>query len=158
VAAPVPDTARAGEAVFDQALAAARNARIYINSNREELDAKMRTITRYTIEWHRKFTLSIACFILFLIGAPFGAIVRKGGLGLPIVVSIVFFIIFHVISITGEKFAKENVIAPAEGMWIAPLVLLPVGLILIYKATHDSALFDIDAYVNVFRRLKRKRA
>ncbi len=145
----------AAASVFQRALATARNARIYVNSNKEELAAKQRSITKYTIEWHRKFTLSIACLVLFLIGAPFGAIVRKGGLGLPIVVSIVFFIIFHVISITGEKFAKEDVIAPAEGMWIAPLVLLPVGVLLIYKATHDSALFDIDAYLNFFRKLKK---
>jgi lipopolysaccharide export system permease protein len=153
------DTAGAAAAgAVEQALASARNARVFVNGNREELDARQRTITRFNIEWHRKFTLSIACFILFLIGAPFGAIVRKGGLGLPIVVSIVFFIIFHVISITGEKFAKENIITPAEGMWVAPLVLLPVGVLLVYKATHDSALFDTDAYLNVFRRLKRRKA
>jgi lipopolysaccharide export system permease protein len=153
---PPPDSL--GEPVYEQALASARNARIFINSNREELDARQRTITRYNIEWHRKFTLSIACLILFLIGAPFGAIVRKGGLGLPIVVSIVFFIVFHVISITGEKFAKQNVIEPVEGMWIAPAILLPVGVLLIYKATHDSALFDMDAYLNAWRKLIKRKA
>lgn len=139
--------------VFEQAAASARNAKMFIKNNADEAESKLRTITRYKIEWHRKFTLSIACFILFLIGAPFGAIVRKGGLGLPLVVSVVLFIFFHVISITGEKFAKENVISPAEGMWIAPALLLPFGLLLVYKATHDSAFFDWDAYQHVFKKI-----
>lgn len=144
--------------VYDNAIMSARNARIYIDNNKEELDAKKRTITRFSIEWHRKFTLSIACYILFLIGAPFGAIVRKGGLGLPIVVSILFFLLFHVISITGEKFAKEDIISPAYGMWIAPMVLFPVGIILVYKATHDSVLFDTDAYLNFFKKFRKRKA
>jgi lipopolysaccharide export system permease protein len=139
--------------IYENALSLARNSKIFVNNNRDEMEARMRTITRYNIEWHRKFTLSIACIILFLIGAPFGAIVKKGGLGLPLVVSVLFFLLFHIISITGEKFAKENVIDPAAGMWIAPLVLLPVGLLLMYKATHDSVIFDADAYRNTFKKM-----
>jgi lipopolysaccharide export system permease protein len=145
-------------AVMETALSSARNQKTYFENNAQELDNKQSNITRFTIEWHRKFTLSIACFILFLIGAPLGAIIRKGGLGMPIVVSIIFFLFFHVTSITGEKFAKEGVIFPKEGMWIAPLVLLPIGIILTYKATRDSSLLDMDAYLNFFRKLKRKKA
>jgi len=145
-------------AVMETALSSARNQKTYFENNAQELDSKQSNITRFTIEWHRKFTLSIACFILFLIGAPLGAIIRKGGLGMPIVVSIIFFLFFHVTSITGEKFAKEGVIFPKEGMWIAPLILLPIGLILTYKATRDSSLLDMDAYLNFFRKLKRKKA
>ena len=144
-------------AVLETALSSARNLKIYFGNNADELDSKQTNITRFSIEWHRKFTLSIACFVLFLIGAPLGAIIRKGGLGMPIVVSIIFFLIFHITSITGEKFAKEGVIFPREGMWIAPLVLLPVGLFLTYKATKDSALFDVDAYLNFFRKFKTKK-
>ncbi|MEP7169048.1 MAG: LptF/LptG family permease, partial [Bacteroidota bacterium] len=144
--------------VMETALSSARNLKTYFENNADELDSKQTNITRFTIEWHRKFTLSIACFILFLIGAPLGAIIRKGGLGMPLVVSIIFFLFFHVTSITGEKFSKEGIIPPNEGMWIAPLVLLPIGIFLTYKATKDSALFDTDAYLNFFRKLKKKKA
>lgn len=139
--------------ITDHALNSARNSKTFIGNNADELENKERTINRFAIEWHRKFTLSIACFVLFLIGAPLGAIIRKGGFGLPIVISILFFLIFHVMSITGEKFAKEGIILPKEGMWIAPLVLLPVGLFLTYKATQDSALLDMDAYANFFKKI-----
>jgi lipopolysaccharide export system permease protein len=144
--------------VMEIALSAARNLKTYFENNADEIESKKTNITRFTIEWHRKFTLSIACFVLFLIGAPLGAIIRKGGLGMPIVVSIIFFLFFHVTSIIGEKFAKEGVIPPDEGMWIAPLVLLPIGIFLTYKATKDSALLDVDGYLNFFRKLKRKKA
>lgn len=151
-----PETLLAGRdknRVFENALSLARNSKIFVNNNKDEMEARLRTITRYNIEWHRKFTLSIACIILFLIGAPFGAIVKKGGLGLPLVVSILFFLLFHILSITGEKFAKENVIDPATGMWIAPLALLPIGLVLMYKATHDSVIFDVDVYRNTLKKI-----
>jgi lipopolysaccharide export system permease protein len=144
---------RNADRIYENALSLARNSKIFVSNNKDEMEARQRTITRYTIEWHRKFTLSIACIILFLIGAPFGAIVKKGGLGLPLVVSILFFLLFHILSITGEKFAKENVLDPATGMWIAPLALLPVGLILMYKATHDSVIFDLDAYRNYLKKI-----
>ena len=101
----------------------------------------------FLVEWHRKFTLSIACLVLFFIGAPLGAIIRKGGLGMPVVVSVIFFITFHILSITGEKLAKEGSLQAYQGMWMATLILLPVGVFLTYKATADSALFDVDAYI-----------
>lgn len=144
--------------VVENALSRARYAKELLSNNADELESKQRTITRFKIEWNRKFTLSFACFILFLIGAPLGAIIRKGGLGLPIVISILFFLLFHVTSITGEKFAKEGVILPREGMWVAPLILLPIGLFLTYKATKDSTLFNMDAYLNFFRSFKKKKA
>lgn len=110
-------------------------------------------INRHAIEWHRKFTLSFACIVLFLIGAPLGAIVRKGGLGMPVVFSVIFFVIFHMVSITGEKLAREGVLSPFEGMWLSSMVLLPVGLFLTLKATRDSALFDREAYLRLLMRL-----
>ncbi len=138
--------------VMDNALNQCRSIRSYAYSLADELEGKQRTITRFKVEWHRKITLSFACFILFLIGAPLGAIIRKGGLGLPVVVSICFFLIFHIISISGEKLAKDGMLSPLNGMWMASAVLLPVGLFLSYKATKDSALFDMDSYQNFFKR------
>jgi len=105
------------------------------------------SLLRHKIEWHRKFTLSFACLILFFVGAPLGAIIRKGGLGMPVVVSVIFFLMYHVLSITGEKMVKEGVIEPYEGMWVASIFFLPIGVFLTYKATNDSVLFDIDAYI-----------
>jgi lipopolysaccharide export system permease protein len=115
------------------------------------------TESRYKIEWHKKFTLSFACIVLFFIGAPLGAIIRKGGVGMPAVVSVCFFLIFHVLTITGEKSAKEGIWEAWQGAWLATFVLLPIGIFLTYKATRDSALFDIDSYLMPFRKLfKRK--
>lgn len=122
------------------------------NDTFRDVDMKSRTLARHNIEWQRKFTLSFACLILFFIGAPLGAIIRKGGLGMPMVVSILFFVVYHIISITGEKFAREEVLKPFEGMWLSSLILLPIGLFLIFKATTDSALFDKDAYLKFFKR------
>lgn len=126
-------------------------------SDRYKEDSK--NIRRYSIEYQKKFTLSAACLALFLIGAPLGAIIRKGGLGLPLVVSVVFFLIYYIIATIGEKSAKEGSITPALGMWIAIIILTPIGLFLSYKAANDSVLFDTEAYKRYFTKLfKRKRA
>jgi lipopolysaccharide export system permease protein len=138
---------------FESALNQARSVRSYMNGSAEDLDSRLYQIAKYKVEWHRKLSLSAACFILFLIGAPLGAIIRKGGLGMPLVISIIFFLLYHVTSITGEKFAKESIIPPANGMWLSSAVLLPVGIFLIYKATHDSALFDGEVYRSFLKRI-----
>lgn len=106
----------------------------------------MSNIRRYVMEYQRKFTLSVACLLLFSIGAPLGAIIRKGGLGLPVVMAIIFFLIFHIISTVAEKSAREGNIDPILGMWTAIIVLTPLGIFLTYKAATDSALFDVDYY------------
>lgn len=133
--------------VVEAASNIARSAKAYVESVAIDKENEVDSIIRYDIEWHRKFTLSIACLVLFFIGAPLGAIIRKGGLGMPVVISIVFFIIFHVLSISGEKLAKEGTIPAIEGMWIATVTLLPIGIILTYKATADRGLFDIKFYL-----------
>ncbi len=135
-----------------------------VRSIKDNVDAKsleskdyLNNIRRYLVEYNRKFTLSVSCLVLFFIGAPLGAIIRKGGLGLPVVVSVVFFLIYHIISTIGEKMVKDGTLSPIVGMWIAIFILTPLGLFLTYKATVDSALFDIDAYKNLFKRIfKRK--
>ena len=107
----------------------------------------------YEIEWWRKITLAVACILLFLIGAPLGAIIRKGGLGLPFVIAVVFFVFFYMITISGEKFAKEFVTSVFFGMWLSSLILLPIGIYLVYKATHDSNLFNLESWTGFFRRI-----
>jgi lipopolysaccharide export system permease protein len=106
-----------------------------------------------SVEYHKKFTLSAACIVLFLIGAPLGAIIRKGGLGLPVVVSVVFFLIYYIIETIGEKYVKAGDASPLVGMWIAIIVLTPIGLFLSYKAATDSVIFDIEVYKRFFVRL-----
>lgn len=101
---------------------------------------------RYDIEWHRKFTLAISCLLLFAVGAPLGAIVRKGGLGAPVVMSIIFFLIYHIISTVAEKSARDGAITPFWGMWMAIVVLTPLAIFLTYKSTTDSTLFDSGQY------------
>ncbi|RYY07117.1 MAG: YjgP/YjgQ family permease [Sphingobacteriaceae bacterium] len=113
----------------------------------------LKNLRRMVVEYQRKFTLSAVCLVLFLIGAPLGAIIRKGGLGLPVVVAVVFFLIYHIIYTIGEKSAKDGNIPPALGMWIAVIVLTPLGLFLTYKAATDSEIFDVDIYKKFFLRI-----
>lgn len=111
---------------------------------------------RHKMEWHRKLSLSIACLVLFLIGAPLGSIIRKGGLGNSMISAIVFFMLFYFISNTGEKFAKEGSWSVFTGMWLSTFILLPIGIFLIYKAVHDSQLFNREFYHRVWRKLRRR--
>lgn len=112
-----------------------------------------KTIRRHAIELMKKFTLSFACIIFFFIGAPLGAIIRKGGLGMPLVISVFLFIFYYIIDNTGYKMAREGRIEVWQGMWLSSAVLLPLGIFFTYKAVNDSAVFNRDAYVNFFRKL-----
>ncbi|MBP5327203.1 MAG: LptF/LptG family permease [Bacteroidales bacterium] len=105
------------------------DAKLYAESH----EAQTVYINRHYIEWHRKFTLSLACIVLFFVGAPFGSIVRKGGLGLPLVASVIFFVLYYVIGMIGEKAVREGAIGP-WGMWISTFVMLPIGIALTYRA------------------------
>lgn len=119
-----------------------------------EWDNKKKDLRNNQIEWHRKFSLSLACLILFFIGAPLGSIIRKGGLGMPLVVAIVFFLIFHLLNMFGEKFVKDDITTPFVGMWLSILVLGPLGMLLTYKAMHDSQLFNKEFYYRFFKKVK----
>ncbi|MGB4846108.1 MAG: LptF/LptG family permease, partial [Ferruginibacter sp.] len=120
-----------------------------------EIENRRSDIRFNNIEWHRKFSLSMACFVLFFIGAPLGSIIRKGGLGMPLVVAIIFFLMFHLLNMFGEKFARESIMPPFWGMWLAVLALTPVGIFLTYKAMHDSQLFNKEYYNRVFKKIKK---
>jgi lipopolysaccharide export system permease protein len=106
------------------------------------------------IEWHRKFTLSFACFVLFLIGAPLGSIIRKGGLGTPLVLAIIFFVLFFLLNNFGEKLAKSGQWDVFYGMWMSSLILIPVGLFLTYKAMRDSQLLNQEFYYRLLQPIK----
>lgn len=140
------------------ALGEVRSLKEVIESRIEMRKGATDNVRRTMVEYQRKFTLSAACLVLFLIGAPLGAIIRKGGLGLPVVVSVIFFLIYHIISTIGEKSAKDGHVPPAVGMWIAIVVLTPLGIFLTYKAATDSALFDIDIYKKFFVKLLGQRS
>lgn len=112
-----------------------------------------KSIRRHDIEMQKKFTLSFACIIFFFIGAPLGAIIKKGGIGTPLVISVILFIIYYIIDNTGYKMAREGRLEVWMGMWLSSVILLPLGVFFTYKAVHDSALFNLDAYRNFFRKL-----
>jgi lipopolysaccharide export system permease protein len=108
---------------------------------------------RARLEYQKKFTLSAACFALFLIGAPLGAIIRKGGLGLPVVISVIFFLFYYIIYTIGEKYVKDGDLSPVIGSWVAIFIITPIGLFLSYKAATDSVIFDMELYKRFFTKL-----
>lgn len=144
--------------IYNRALASARNIKGYLSISAKNLKFKNEVLRKFEIERQRKFSLSFACFVLFLIGAPLGAIIKKGGFGLPFVVSVFFFVLFYTLSIMGEKMAKEGVLSPFQGMWFSTVLLLPLAVFLVYKASLDSVLFNVDAYTGWLKKLFMKRS
>ncbi|HVT85582.1 MAG TPA: LptF/LptG family permease, partial [Chitinophagaceae bacterium] len=114
-----------------------------------DLKEKEKILELHEIEWHRKISLSLACLVLFLIGAPLGSIIRKGGLGTPLIFAIVFFMLFYFSSNSGEKFAREGSVSAFTGMWMATFILVPIGIFLTYKAMRDSQLFNKEFYYRI---------
>ena len=112
-----------------------------------------KTIRRHEIELIKKFTLSVACIIFFFIGAPLGAIIRKGGLGTPLVISVLLFLFYYIIDNTGYKMARDGKTAVWFGMWLSTMILLPLGIYVTWKAMNDSSIFNKDVYVNFFRKI-----
>lgn len=113
-----------------------------------------KNMRRHAIEMHKKFTLSFACLIFFFIGAPLGAIIRKGGIGTPLVISVGLFIVYYIFDNTGYKMARDGKLDVVQGIWLSTMVLLPLGVFLTYKAIHDSAVFNADAYKMFFMKLR----
>jgi lipopolysaccharide export system permease protein len=124
------------------------NANMTIDNYEKERDI-------FDIQWHKILANSFACIAMFLIGAPLGAIIKKGGLGVPFLVSIFFFIIYYVITMQGEKLAKQNTVSPASGVWVADVILFVIGLIFLRQAREDARLFDSDFYSVVLDKTKR---
>lgn len=147
---------RSKDRIWNQAVSAARNSRSMFSFDESQAKNALNQLYRSKVEWHRKVALPVTIMIFFLIGAPLGAIVRKGGLGMPIVISVIFFVIYYIISISGEKMAKEGTWEAFYGMWLSAFVLAPVAIYLTYKATNDSGLLDVDWYVVKFKKIKEK--
>ena len=114
------------------------------------------TLRRIDIEILKKFALSVACLIFFFIGAPLGALIRKGGLGTPAIISVLFFVAYWVIDISGTKLARDGAVGPFHGVFISSYILLPTGLFLTWKAVNDSSVFNMDAIKSLFRKIKLK--
>ncbi len=139
--------------IINTALSSTRNLSSYAEQSIVELHEHRVEKAKHLNEIHRKFSLAVACIIFLFIGAPMGAIIRKGGFGWPILIAIIFFTIFFVASITGEKLSKNLSLPPYIGMWLANIVLLPLGVFLTDRAMRDSALFNPDAYAAFFNKL-----
>ena len=148
----IPDSARSS--VFQRAKTVAASVQTSLLTTFTLLKDKERSLRRHKNEWHRKIVLSSACLMLFLIGAPLGSIIRRGGLGTPLIGAIVFFMVFYFSSTMGEKMSKEGTLTPFTGMWLAGFVLVPIGIFLTYKAMRDSQLFNKEWYTRLSRKLK----
>lgn len=138
---------------LNQALAKARRQKLDYEYRSLALSEEAKIMRRHDIEMQKKFTLSFACIIFFFIGAPLGAIIKKGGLGTPLVISVLLFIVYFIIDNSGFKMAREGKVEVYQGMWLSSFVLLPLGIFFTYKAVGDSAVFNVDAYRNFFNRL-----
>ena len=140
---------------YDIAINKMRMLESVTKSNKDDLEYHKIIITKHKIEWHRKISLAVACLLLFLIGAPLGSIIKKGGFGVPILVAALFFIFYYILNIIGEKSAKDLSMQAYEGMWLANIIFLPIAIFLIYKAKNDSKLFDFTRLTLVFNHLKK---
>ena len=138
---------------ISRALTMAKSVRTYSKANYKDHSLKKISLAKHKIEWHRKFTLALACLLLFLVGAPLGAIARKGGLGIPLILATIFFITYFMLSSTGEKQAKLLEWIPEVGMWFSTVIFIPIAAFFMYKATNDSKLVNLDGLIAIFKRI-----
>ena len=139
--------------ILEVAIQNARHAKNLIVNTQSTSDYKIRRMRKFEIEEHRKFVLSVACLVFLFIGAPLGAIIRKGGLGLPLVLSTLFFIFYYILSLTGEKMVRESILPAPFGMWFTTAALFLIGFFLTYKATTDSSMLNMDTYTNFLKKI-----
>jgi len=139
--------------IVDAAVNSVRNVKELVGQSSSQFDNDHLSILQRRLEWERKLTFPFACLLLFFIGAPLGAIIRKGGLGMPVVVAALFFVLYYIVSIVGMKSAREGVMTVFTGSWLPSFVLVPISIFLTYKAAVDSAIFERDAYLNFFKKL-----
>ncbi|MFM9004795.1 MAG: LptF/LptG family permease, partial [Flavobacteriales bacterium] len=121
----------------------------------EELKSRDKNVNRHKIEWHRKFFLAVVCLVLFFIGAPLGAIIRKGGIGIPTLIALGLFVVYQLLTMAGERMAKNQFIEPWLGMWISTVVLLPLSIWITHKAMKESALLEGSPVKRWFSKLSR---
>jgi lipopolysaccharide export system permease protein len=140
--------------VMTKAIGNVKEGASFLSQKQDYIHQEVKVLRQFQAELHKKLTLSFACLVFFLIGAPLGAIIRKGGLGTPAVISILFFVFYYVLSISFEKMAKEDLINPLAGMWAASYILLPIGIFLTYKATTDSSILNVETYINFVKKIR----
>ena len=145
-----------GQTAITTALNNSRNLKNNFNIKKTQIDNYERDYRRYQIAWYQKYTQAFACFAMFLIGAPLGAIIKKGGLGMPVLISIIFFIVYYMLTITGEKWAKEGIADPLFGTWFSNLCLIPFGLFFVKQARKDARLFEPDFYVSIWKSIQKR--
>jgi lipopolysaccharide export LptBFGC system permease protein LptF len=148
----VPDSLRTR--IIERSISAVNAAKVSLYQPVALYDTQNGNLRQHEMAWHEKITLAISCMVMFLIGAPLGSIIRRGGIGLPLVFAVIFFIIFFLLNNFGRKFVSQDVMTPVAGMWMSTYVLTPIGLFLIYKALHDSQLFNKEFYFRLTRRFK----
>lgn len=141
---------------IQMALNNSRSLKNNFGIKRTQIENYEREYRRFEIAWYQKYTQAFACFVMFLIGAPLGAIIKKGGLGMPVLVSIIFFIVYYMLTITGEKWAKEGLTDPLIGTWFSCVLLLPFGLFFLKQARKDARLFEPDFYLEWWKGVKKR--
>lgn len=146
--------AQARNETFELAMNMARANAGFADRCSREMEGRTEQLARFSAEWHRKPMLAAACLVFFLIGAPLGGIIRRGGMGLPVVLAILFFLVFHIVSFATEKLVVAGEMEAWLGMWMGLIVLLPIGLFITWKASADSPLLDRDAYHRGWERLR----
>jgi lipopolysaccharide export system permease protein len=139
--------------ILQNAMRIARSSKAYFTNAASEYNWREMVLTRHVLEWQKKFSISFSVLVLFFIGAPLGAIIRKGGMGMPVVISVVIFIIYHVMSTSFEKLGRHMIWDPLAAMWTAGLILLPIGFWLTYKSATDSVIFNVESYLKPFEKL-----
>ncbi|HSC53121.1 MAG TPA: LptF/LptG family permease [Phnomibacter sp.] len=149
----MPDSARLSST--DMALNRVNSAKSASDIYVADYNGRNKEYRQFQMAWHQKFAISFACFVMFLIGAPLGSIIRKGGIGTPLVFAVIFFAAFHLLNTTGEKMAKEGVLTPFVGMWLPSLVLIPIGIFLTFKAMRDSQLFNKEFYYRTVTKIRK---
>ncbi len=149
----LPDSVRT--TVIEHTNTAINNAKVGVDQPIVLYENEVNNLRGFQIAWHEKITLALAVLVMFFIGAPLGSIIRKGGIGLPLVFAVIFFVIFFLLNNFGKKFVKEGVLGPIGGMWMATYVLTPIGIFLTYKAMNDSNLFNKESYFRITRRIRK---
>lgn len=151
--AAIPDSA--SRPAMERTFSTINNLKSNFDLSSISYENDRKNLRLHQMAWHEKITMSIACLVLFLIGAPLGSIIRKGGIGMPLIFAVIFFVIFFLLNNFGRKFVKEDVLQPIAGMWMATYVLLPLGIFLTYKAMNDSQLFNKEFYYRFFKKFRK---
>lgn len=135
----------------------ASNLLTSIKGKKNELDKRYEIYNRHILALHKKFALALSCVILFFVGAPLGAIIRKGGIGLPMVIAIILFLTYYFIGVFADNYAKKNEIHPIIGAWLSTMIMLPLSIVLTKKATADRGLMNLDGVVEFFQKIFKKK-